>query len=117
MTAAHRRNFSLLILPLFFSVSAACDRSQKNGNGAAPTTTSGKPCERWISGAQARTIIEGGGLLLDVRTPEEYAQHHLDGALNIEVDQLSAHMADNPKTGTSLSIVRAGGAPSGLRSC
>jgi phage shock protein E len=39
---------------------------------------------------QAWKSIRSGALLVDVRTPEEYAQGHIDGALNIPYDQISA---------------------------
>lgn len=35
-------------------------------------------------------------LILDVRTPEEFAQGHLDGALNIPVDSLEARLNELP---------------------
>jgi phage shock protein E len=38
---------------------------------------------------QAWELIDGGALLIDVRTPEEYAAGHLDGAVNIPYDLTS----------------------------
>lgn len=35
--------------------------------------------------------------VLDVRTPEEFAQGHVPGAVNIPHDQVSAHLGDIPK--------------------
>jgi rhodanese-related sulfurtransferase len=35
--------------------------------------------------------------VLDVRTPEEYAQGHVPGAVNIPHDQVAARLADIPK--------------------
>lgn len=37
-------------------------------------------------------LVKGGALLLDVRTPNEYARDHIDGAVNIPVDQLSQQL-------------------------
>ncbi|HEY3451943.1 MAG TPA: rhodanese-like domain-containing protein [Myxococcales bacterium] len=46
-----------------------------------------------ISSAEARKLVsEGGARLLDVRTPGEFASGHLDGALNIPVQDLSASL-------------------------
>jgi len=39
---------------------------------------------------QAWPMIENGALVVDVRSPEEYAEGHLEGALNIEWDQTDA---------------------------
>lgn len=33
-------------------------------------------------------------MLLDVRTPEEFAEGHVDGAINIPHDQIDAHAAE-----------------------
>ncbi len=42
---------------------------------------------------QAWPMIESGILLIDVRTPEEFAEGHLDGAINIEYEQTDALVA------------------------
>jgi phage shock protein E len=39
----------------------------------------------------ARAMVEGGALLVDVRTEAEFAQRHLPGAVNIPVDEMTAH--------------------------
>ncbi len=44
---------------------------------------------RWVSPvtiARARELLSDGGLLVDVRTPEEFATEHADGAVNVPVD-------------------------------
>jgi rhodanese-related sulfurtransferase len=46
------------------------------------------------SPTDARKLVADGARLLDVRTPGEFASGHLDGALNIPVDQLSARLAE-----------------------
>lgn len=46
-----------------------------------------------ISSAEARKLVlEGGARLLDVRTEGEFASGHLEGALNIPVQDLSASL-------------------------
>lgn len=45
-----------------------------------------------VSGQEARALVKKGALLLDVRTPKEFADKHLDGALNIPHDELPSRL-------------------------
>lgn len=42
---------------------------------------------------------------MDVRTPEEYAARHIDGAINIPVDDLESRIAEVSKGDTSKPVV------------
>jgi len=42
------------------------------------------------SARQAWPMIEQGALLIDVRTPQEFTQGHIDGAINIPWEETSA---------------------------
>lgn len=44
--------------------------------------------------AEAHKWVDGGALLLDVRTREEFAERHLPGAVNIPVQELDKRMAE-----------------------
>jgi rhodanese-related sulfurtransferase len=46
---------------------------------------------------QARKLVASGAMLLDVRTPEEFAAGHIEGATNIPVQELGARLAEVPK--------------------
>jgi rhodanese-related sulfurtransferase len=50
-----------------------------------------------ISGADAKALVQKGAVLVDVRTPDEFAAGHIDGALNIPVDQVEARAGELPK--------------------
>jgi len=39
----------------------------------------------------------GASLLIDVRTPQEFATGHLAHAVNLPLDQLAAHLAELPR--------------------
>jgi phage shock protein E len=45
-----------------------------------------------IDGAEARRLLEEGAVLLDVRTPAEFASGHIEGAINIPVQELEARL-------------------------
>jgi len=47
-------------------------------------------------------------LLLDVRTPGEYAQGHIPGAINIPVDELRQRLDEIPSKGTLISYCKVG---------
>jgi phage shock protein E len=49
---------------------------------------------------KAREMVEQGATLLDVRTPEEFAQGHLPGARNVPVQVLAQRLAEvgSPET-------------------
>jgi phage shock protein E len=44
--------------------------------------------------SSAATLVADGALLLDVRTPGEFADGHVQGALNIPVQELEARVAE-----------------------
>lgn len=43
---------------------------------------------------EAHRQVEAGALLVDVRTPEEFAEGHLPGARNIPVDDLAQRLEE-----------------------
>lgn len=43
-----------------------------------------------VSGEAARALVDRGALLVDVRSPAEFAEGHLPGAINVPVQELEA---------------------------
>ena len=43
---------------------------------------------------EARQLVESGALLVDVRTPEEFASGHIEGALNIPLQELTQRIQE-----------------------
>lgn len=47
-----------------------------------------------IDGVAARQLVQDGALLVDVRTPGEFASGHIPGALNIPVQEIDGRLAE-----------------------
>lgn len=47
-----------------------------------------------IDPTKARSLIDAGAALIDVRSPAEFASGHLPGALNLPVGELKTRIAD-----------------------
>lgn len=58
---------------------------------AQPTTAASTPTATNVDGARAKELVAQGAKLVDVRSPEEYAAGHVDGAVNVPVDTVSTH--------------------------
>ena len=73
---------------------AACSAPPSTEEGARMTnddTTAAPTTYRTISSIEAQGIIEQGGVtVVDVRTPKEYAEKHIPGAINIPVESIAS---------------------------
>lgn len=68
--------------------------SRESSAGSASSHQEGLPDR---DPALARKLVSEGAALIDVRTVDEYAERHLDKAVNIPVDKLNAQMAEIDK--------------------
>ena len=48
----------------------------------------------FVEPQQAHTLVADGAALIDVRSPEEFASGHIEGARNIPVGEIGARSAD-----------------------
>ena len=55
-----------------------------------------RPAGSAPSSGQARHLVAEGALLLDVRTPHEFASGHLPGAVNLPVQELPFRLKELP---------------------
>lgn len=89
MTSRRSTNFASLVLTMSLAL-AGCE-------GAPGTGGDGAEERGRVDGDAARALVAEGATLLDVRTPGEFADGHLDGALNVPVQALPAGAAELPK--------------------
>jgi phage shock protein E len=82
------RIFSTL---LFGSLLVACASTPPPAPVAPAATATSASSSARVDGAAAHQLVHDGAMLVDVRTPEEYAAKHIDGAINVPVDDIAAH--------------------------
>jgi phage shock protein E len=44
-----------------------------------------------VDGAAAHKLVQDGAVLVDVRSPDEYATKHIDRAINVPADGIATH--------------------------
>lgn len=64
--------------------------------------------------ADFKALVQKGAIIVDVRTPEEYRDGHIDGSLNIPVQVIQGKIADLKKKGKPIIAVCRSGARSGM---
>ncbi len=70
-----------------------------------------------VGGSEARRIVEAGGRLVDVRTPQEFASGHLPGAVNVPVQDLERRLGElDPKDAPLVVYCRSGSRSARARS-
>ena len=63
-----------------------------------------------ISGSEARELVTGGALLVDVRSEGEFSGGHIEGAVNIPIQELSRRMDElGDKSDTVVVYCQSGG--------
>jgi phage shock protein E len=62
-----------------------------------------------LSGAEARRLVQAGARLVDVRTPGEFAAGHIDGAINVPLQELEHRLQElEPKQDAIVLYCRSG---------
>lgn len=85
---------AIVSLLAFVLVLAGCSRESPPAPSTTTNQAAGLPDR---DPALAKKLVGEGAVLLDVRTPEEYAGRHLDKAVNVPIDNLSAQMSEIEK--------------------
>lgn len=57
---------------------------------------------------EAHALVEAGAVLVDVRTPEEFAARHIEGAVNVPVDEVMNHLDELPADRTVVVYCQSG---------
>jgi rhodanese-related sulfurtransferase len=85
------------ILLCAISIFGGCTTSAPSAPVPTAASAPTKAAPARIDGPTAKALVAGGALLLDVRTPEEFAAGRIDGARNLPVDSLAGALSTLPK--------------------
>jgi phage shock protein E len=61
-----------------------------------------------LTGAEARKLVAAGAVLVDVRTAGEFAAGHIEGAVNVPVQELDARSNELPRDRALVVYCRSG---------
>lgn len=61
-----------------------------------------------VDPAKAHELVAQGATLVDVRSPEEFAGGHIDGAINVPVGEIANRMGEIPKDKVVVVYCRSG---------
>jgi len=93
----------IMTIFLLVSVAAAVTLIQRN-----PEQKNEQSLPAEITLKQAKERFDDGTFLLDVRTPEEWNEMHVEGAVLIPLDELPNRLAEVPKDEPVMVICRSG---------
>ena len=86
-----------VLLATVAACSSKTDAPTNNSDKAAAPAKSSEPLPDRDSALAHRLVEQENGVLLDVRTPIEFAERHLDGAQNISHDELGSRLDEVEK--------------------
>jgi len=55
----------------------------------SPSTPAPVAASRSVDGKRAKTLVADGAKLVDVRSPQEFTEGHLDGAVNVPIAEVA----------------------------
>lgn len=81
----------------------------RNQSSAIASSAEGSSNSDHVDGARARALVAAGALLVDVRTPAEFDEGHVEGAVNIPVQELATRLSEVPRDKEVVVYCRSGG--------
>jgi rhodanese-related sulfurtransferase len=108
------RKTTTTLLALLLLAPAAPLAAASPGPPAAPADPKATVPPGVVDGATARRLVEAGAVLLDVRTPQEFAAGHPSEARNIPHDQIRSRAAELGSPATPIVLYCQSGRRSGI---
>jgi rhodanese-related sulfurtransferase len=99
-----RLALSLTLALSSLACSGGASGASTGGGASAAAALGGR-----VSGAEAHALVGLGATLLDVRSPEEFASGHVEGAVLLPVDELEGRLSEVSRTAPVVVYCRSGG--------
>jgi rhodanese-related sulfurtransferase len=84
--------FSALLLAAAACAGVSSSKSVPQQSG--PAAASGSSAIKIVDGKEAHRLVAEGVKVVDVRTPEEFTDGHVPGAVNIPYDEVGARLGE-----------------------
>lgn len=97
-----------LVLLAVVIVGVVAAVSNMNSTSETPSTQTTQTLESISPQAYQSEIASADHVLIDVRTPEEFASGHIAGAVNIPIDTLSGRLSEVPNDAPVVVYCRTG---------
>jgi phage shock protein E len=112
-----RTTTAALLAAASLPLAAAC-APRPTGHHEVPATSAAgaprAPSPGLVDGATAAALAKGGAKVVDVRTPEEYAEGHVPAAVNIPFDQIGQRASEIGGPATPVVVYCRSGRRSGI---
>jgi rhodanese-related sulfurtransferase len=79
---------------LALALAAGAGRAGEQGSGSGRAAPVAGVAPGVVDGPTAHKLVESGVKVVDVRTPAEFAEGHVPGAINIPYDQMASRHAE-----------------------
>ena len=93
-SGAIKADMRTALVPVLLSTLLGCASSSPPA-ASAPAAPSASPPAAvdpgQVDGAAAHKLVQDGAQLVDVRSADEYATRHIDGAVNVPIDGIATH--------------------------
>jgi len=102
------------LVALALAAGGGASQHAEGGPAPAPSVAATGIAPGAVDGAQAHRLVAAGIRVVDVRTPEEFAEGHVPGALNIPHDEMPQRFAELGPPSTPLLVYCMSGYRSGI---
>lgn len=108
MRGSAMKRLAALLLPLALLACAPAPKSVPSSESAGAPQAADTATFQTVSVQDLKQAVDAGAYVLDVRTPQEFAQGHIAGAVNLPLGEVAARAGEVPGERPVYVICRSG---------